>query len=75
MSWILGNWEVVLVTLGVFFGGLYVPGVRRLLMAGIRSILSEAVMVEFLIQMAEKLVKSSKNTLDDAWLKELKKSV
>lgn len=72
MSWILENWEVVLGTLGVFFGGLYVPGVRKLLIVGIRSIISEAVMAEFILQMTEKLVKSSKNKLDDIWLKELK---
>jgi hypothetical protein len=72
MSWILENWEVVLGTLGVFFGGLYVPGVRKLLIVGIRSIISEAVMAEFILQMTEKLVKSSKNKLDDIWLRELK---
>ena len=75
MEWIKSNWEVIVGTLGIFFGGLYLPGVRVLLVAGVRAIVSEAVMVEFLIQMAEKLVKSTKNTLDDVWLEEMKSRV
>ena len=72
MSWITANWEVILATLGVFFGGLYVPGVRGFLITAVRTAISEKVMTEFAISMLEKLAASSKNTVDDAFIAELK---
>jgi len=69
MKWI---W-IIAGTLAFVAGGFYFPGLRVIMMAGFRAILSEAVMQRVAIMLLESLVKSTKNKLDDLWLAELKK--
>jgi len=42
---------------------------------GLKTIISETVLKKIAIQFVEKLVKSSKNKLDDVWFAEFKKNV
>jgi len=42
---------------------------------GLKTMISEAVVKKIAIQIIEKLVKSSKNKLDDVWFAEFKKKV
>jgi hypothetical protein len=66
------NWEVILATLACFVGGLYVPGARKFLIIAVRTTLSEKVIIEFVLSMLGSLAKSSKNTVDDAFIAELR---
>jgi len=72
INFLQSNWEIILATLGCLLGGLYIPGVRGFLIMGVKSALSEKVVTEFVISMLESLAKSSKNTVDDAFVAELK---
>jgi hypothetical protein len=57
------------------FGGFYIPGLRSLWTAALKTLLSEKVLARLFVSVAETLVKSTKNKLDDVWLEELKKSL
>ena len=72
MDFITNNWEVILATLGCAVGGIAVPGVRTFVMIGVRSMLTEKVLTALAISALEKAAKSSKNTVDDAFVAELK---
>ena len=54
---------------------MYIPFVRGLVVTGLKTVISEAVLKKVAIQFVEKLVKSSKNKLDDIWFAEFKKNV
>ena len=54
---------------------MYIPFVRGLVLMGLKTMISEAVVKKIAIQIIEKLVKSSKNKLDDVWFAEFKKKV
>ena len=75
MEWIQNNWVSIAGTLAVIGGGLYIPFVRGLVVTGIKTVVSEAVLKKVAIQIIGKLVKSSKNKLDDVWFSEFKKNV
>ena len=75
IEWIQSNWATIVGTVAVIGGGLYIPFVRGLVLAGIKTMISEAVVKKIAIQIIEKLVKSSKNKLDDIWFAEFKKKV
>ena len=75
MEWIQSHWVSVVGTLAVIGGGLYIPFVRGLVITGLKTVVSEAVLKKVAIQIIGKLVKSSKNKLDDVWFSELKKNV
>ena len=75
IEWIQSNWATIVGTVAVIGGGLYIPFVRGLVLAGIKTMISEAVVKKIAIQIIEKLVKSSKNKLDDVWFAEFKKKV
>tara|TARA_Y100000296_G_scaffold2279_1_gene2520 strand:+ start:39 stop:275 length:237 start_codon:yes stop_codon:yes gene_type:complete len=75
MEWIQSHWVSVVGTLAVIGGGLYIPFVRGLVITGLKTVISEAVLKKVAIQFVEKLVKSSKNKLDDVWFAEFKKNV
>ena len=75
MEWIQSHWVSVVGTLAVIGGGLYIPFVRGLVITGLKTVVSEAVLKKVAIQVVEKLVKSSKNKLDDIWFAEFKKNV
>ena len=75
MEWIQSHWVRIVGTLAVIGGGLYIPFVRGLVVTGLKTVISEAVLKKVAIQFVEKLVKSSKNKLDDIWFAEFKKNV
>ena len=67
MEWIQNNWVSIAGAVAVVGGGLYIPFVRGLVITGLKTVVSEAVLKKVAIQVVEKLVKSSKNKLDDIW--------
>jgi len=75
MEWIQSHWVGIVGTLAVIGGGLYIPFVRGLVVTGLKTVISEAVLKKVAIQIIGKLVKSSKNKLDDVWFSEFKKNV
>jgi hypothetical protein len=75
IDWIQSNWMSVVGTVAVIGGGMYIPFVRGLVLTGFKTMVSEKVVKKIAIQIVEKLVKSSKNKLDDVWFAEFKKKV
>ena len=75
IEWIQSNWATIVGTIAVIGGGMYIPFVRGLVLMGLKTMISEAVVKKIAIQIIEKLVKSSKNKLDDVWFAEFKKKV
>jgi len=75
IDWIQSNWMSVVGTVAVIGGGMYIPFVRGLVLTGFKTMVSEKVVKKIAIQIVEKLVKSSKNKLDDVWFSEFKKKV
>jgi len=75
MEWIQNNWVSIAGAVAVVGGGLYIPFVRGFVITGLKTVVSEAVLKKVAIQVVEKLVKSSKNKLDDVWFAEFKKNV
>jgi len=75
IEWIQSNWATIVGTVAVIGGGMYIPFVRGLVIMGLKTVISEAVVKKIAIQIIEKLVKSSKNKLDDVWFAEFKKKV
>ena len=75
MEWIQSHWVSIVGTLAVIGGGLYIPFVRGFVVTGLKTVVSEAVLKKVAIQIIGKLVKSSKNKLDDVWFAEFKKNV
>ena len=75
IEWSQDNWMSVVGTIAVIGGGMYIPVVRGIVLMGLKTMISEAVLKKIAIQMVEKLVKSTKNKLDDIWFAEFKKKV
>ena len=75
IEWIQSNWMSIVGTVAVIGGGMYIPFVRGLVLTGFKTMISEKVVKKIAIQIVEKLVKSSKNKLDDVWVAEFKKKV
>tara|TARA_R100000781_G_scaffold113298_1_gene81497 strand:- start:193 stop:432 length:240 start_codon:yes stop_codon:yes gene_type:complete len=75
IEWIQSNWMSIVGTVAVIGGGMYIPFVRGLVLTGFKTMISEKVVKKIAIQIVEKLVKSSKNKLDDVWFAEFKKKV
>ena len=75
IEWIRSNWMSIVGTVAVIGGGMYIPFVRGFVLMGLKTMISEAVLKKIAIQMVEKLVKSTKNKLDDIWFAEFKKKV
>jgi len=75
MEWIQSHWVSIVGTIAVIGGGLYIPFVRGLVLTGMKTMVSEAVLKKIAVQMVEKLVKSTKNKLDDVWFVEFKKQI
>jgi|TARA_R110000824_G_scaffold95874_5_gene230157 hypothetical protein len=75
IEWIQSNWMSIVGTVAVIGGGMYIPFVRGFVLMGLKTMISEAVLKKIAIQMVEKLVKSTKNKLDDIWFAEFKKKV
>ena len=75
IDWIQSNWMSVVGTIAVIGGGMYIPFVRGIVLMGFKTMISEKVVKKIAVQMIEKLVKSSKNNLDDVWFAEFKKKM
>ena len=75
IDWIQSNWMSVVGTIAVIGGGMYIPYVRGNVLMGFKTMISEKVVKKIAVQMIEKLVKSSKNKLDDVWFAEFKKKM
>ena len=75
IEWIQSNWMSIVGTVAVIGGGMYIPFVRGFVLMCLKTMISEAVLKKIAIQMVEKLVKSTKNKLDDIWFAEFKKKV
>ena len=75
MEWIQSHWVSIARAVAVVGGGLYIPFVRGIVITGLKTVISEAVLKKVAIQVVEKLVKSSKNKLDDIWFAQFKKNV
>jgi hypothetical protein len=75
IEWIQSNWATIVGTVAVIGGGMYIPFVRGLVLMGLKTMISEAVVKKIAIQIIEKLVKSRTNKLDDVWFAEFKKKV
>jgi|TARA_R100001530_G_scaffold133120_1_gene106180 hypothetical protein len=75
IDWIQSNWMSVVGTIAVIGGGMYIPFVRGIVLMGFKTMISEKVVKKIAVQMIEKLVKSSKNKLDDVWFAEFKKKM
>lgn len=75
MDWIQMNWLLLVMVAILIFGGFYVPGLRSLWMIALKTLLTEKVLARLFVSIAEALVKSTKNKLDDIWLEEMKKSL
>ena len=75
MEFLADKWQWVVGTLVVVFGGFWVPGLRTLIMLALKTLVSEAVLKRIFLEIAEKLVKSTKTKIDDIWLEELKKKL
>jgi hypothetical protein len=71
----MSNWEIIGGSVLILVGGWYVPFLRSLYIAGFKAMLSEAVLKKVFLSVAEKLVKSSKNKLDDVWFAQMKKNL
>lgn len=68
-------WEWLLGIVGLLVGGWHVPFIRVIYVAAIKAMMSEKVLKAVFINFAEKLVKSTKNPLDDIWFEQLKKEL
>ena len=68
MDFLADKWQWIVGTLAVVFGGFFVPGLRALLMLALKTFLSEAVLKRIFVEIAGKLVKSTKTQIDDIWL-------
>ena len=75
MEWIQSHWVSIVGTIAVICGGLYIPFVRGLVLTGVKTMVSEVGLKKIAVQMVEKLVKSTKNKLDDVWFVEFKKQI
>ncbi len=75
IEWIQSNWTSVVGGVAVVGGALYIPFVRGLVLTGVKTMVSEKVLKKIAVQMVGKLVKSTKNKLDDVWFAEFKKKV
>ena len=75
MDWIQRHWVSIVGTIAGIGGGWYIPFVRGLVLTGVKTMVSEVVLKKIAVQMVEKLVKSTKNKLDDVWFAEFKKQI
>ena len=73
MEWIQSHWVSIVGTIAVIGGGLYIPFVRGLVLTGVKTMVSEVVLKKIAVQMVEKLVKSTKNDMDDKIWKKVRK--
>jgi hypothetical protein len=74
MEWIQNHWQAIVGTIAGLVGLGWLPFTRVIIMKGIKVLLSETFLQALFFDLAEKYVASTKTTLDDKFLKALKKS-
>lgn len=75
IEWAKESWLVIVGTIGAVFAALWIPGLRTLVVLGLKTLVSERVLKAIFLALAAKLVKSTTTTVDDIWLEELKKKL
>ena len=53
IEWIQSNWATIVGTIAVIGGGMYIPFVRGLVIMGLKTVISEAVVKKIAIQIIE----------------------
>lgn len=75
LVWLQDSWKTIVGVILVMFGAFWVPGLRTIMVLGLKTLVSEKVLKSIFIMLAEKLVASTKTKIDDIWLAELKKKL
>ena len=75
MVYLQDSWKTIVGVALIMFGAFWVPGLRTLMVLGLKTLVSEAVLKKIFVALAEKLVASTKTKIDDIWLAELKKNL
>jgi len=74
MEWIQSNWQGIVGAICAVVGLGWLPFTRVIIMKGIKVLLSETFLQALFFDLAEKYVASTETSLDDKFLKALKKS-
>jgi len=74
MQYLQESWKAILGTLIVLVGGFYLPGVRALLILGVKVAFTEKIGKLIFFAIAQKLVDGTKTNVDNEWLKALRKA-
>jgi len=53
----------------------WIPGLRTIMVLALKTLVSEAVLKKIFLEIAQKLVDSTKTKVDDTWLEEIKKKL
>ena len=72
LVWLQESWKTIVGVIVIMLGAFWVPGLRTLMVLGLKTLVSEKVLKSIFIMLAEKLVASTKTKIDDLWLAELK---
>lgn len=75
MGYLQDSWKTIVGMLIVVFGAFWIPGLRTLMVLALKTLVSEAVLKKIFIEIAERLVASTKTKVDDTWLAEIKKQL
>ena len=75
IAWFQESWQIIVGVILVMFGAFWIPGLRTIMVLGLKTLLSEKVLKSIFILLAEKLVASTTTKIDDLWLRELKKKL
>ena len=75
LVWLQDSWKTIVGVIIVMFGAFWIPGLRTIMVFGLKTLVSEKVLKSIFIMLAEKLVASTATKIDDLWLRELKKKL
>jgi len=68
MGYLIDSWKTIVGMLVLVFGAFWVPGLRGIMIIGIKVLIGPKMRKLIFIKIAEAWVKSTKNDLDDEWL-------
>ena len=75
IAWLQESWQIIVGVILVMFGAFWIPGLRTIMVLGLKTLLSEKVLKSIFLVLAQKLVDSTETTIDNTWLDELKKKL
>ena len=75
LAWLQDSWKTIMGVILVMFGAFWIPGLRTIMVLGLKTLLSEKVLKSIFLMLAQKLVDSTTTKIDDLWLRELKKKL